>query len=123
MKRDMDLVRKILLEIEEKGNDPLDWFELELPGFTAEQVAYHVLILQEGGLIDAEDLSSMPKGFSIAPKRLTWKGHEFLDAARSDTIWNKVKAQVKDKAGSVSFDVLKVLLKKAAVAVLGQAFD
>ena len=42
--------------------------------------------------------------------RLTWEGHDFLAAARNDTIWKKTWASVKDKGVDVSFGLLKELL-------------
>jgi hypothetical protein len=42
--------------------------------------------------------------------RLTWEGHEFLDAARDDTRWKRAWTIVREKAGSVTVDVLKQVL-------------
>jgi hypothetical protein len=112
MKRDMDLIRKILFQVEEKGQ-PLGWVDLEIPGYAPEQIAQHVRLLEEAGLIEAQNLSTMD-GFDYRPKRLTWAGHEFLDAARNDTVWNRTKEMVKDKGGSIPFEVLKGLLVKVA---------
>lgn len=41
--------------------------------------------------------------------KLTWEGHEFLDAAREDTRWNKAK-EVAAKTGSLTFSMLKEVL-------------
>ena len=38
---------------------------------------------------------------------LTWKGHEFVDAARNETRWKKAMGIVRDKGGSITLDVLK----------------
>ena len=44
-------------------------------------------------------------------------GHEFLDTYRQDASWNKTKALVIEKTGSLSFEALKmagaVLMKSA----------
>ncbi len=48
------------------------------------------MLLHEAGLIDAEKLTSAD-GVCGKPKRLTYNGHEFLDAARSDAVWRKAK--------------------------------
>jgi hypothetical protein len=37
-------------------------------------------------------------------------GHDFADAARSDTTWYKAAAIVKDKGNGVTLDVMKQLL-------------
>ncbi len=117
MKRDMDLARRILLEVE-KVPDPMRPIDLAIEGYESVDVSYHVQLLHEAGLLVATDFTSN-SGYKWSPRRLTWAGHEFLDAARDDTLWNKVKAQVKDKLASVSFDMLKALLVKAAADYLG----
>ena len=54
MKRDMDLVRAILLEVE-KHSDGFAPCELEIDGYTPEQIAYHAYIMGEAGLVHAID--------------------------------------------------------------------
>jgi len=87
MQRDMDLIRKIMLAVEEAAST-LGTIEVKIDGYTDQQVAYHVALLREAGLLHAVDLSSK-SGLDFRPTRLTWAGHEFLDAARNDTIWRK----------------------------------
>ena len=41
---------------------------------------------------------------------LTNEGYNFLDAAKNDTLWNKVKAEIAEKGLSVSLDLLRKLL-------------
>ena len=115
MKRDMDLVRLILLEIEKSSEDPRSEIRLQIPNYTFEQVSYHVMILNDAGLIEADDLSTMASDSVWFPKRLTWSGHEFLDAARNDSIWNKAK----EKASSMNFELLKELLLSITRQQLG----
>jgi hypothetical protein len=115
MKRDIDLVRKILFQVDEKGQ-PRGWVDLEIPGYAPEQIAHHIWLLQDGGLIEAQDLSHLG-ALDYRPKKLTWAGHEFLDAARNDTVWNRTKEMVKEKGGSIPFEVLKGLLLKVAASL------
>lgn len=113
MKRDLDLIRKILFQVEEKGQ-PRGWVDLQIPGYTAEQIAHHVWLLQDAGLIEAQDLSNFEAALDYRPEKLTWAGHEFLDAARNDHVWSKTKEVIKEKGGSIPFEVLKGLLLKIA---------
>lgn len=119
MKRDMDLVRKILLAMEEHehGFAPR---QIDIEGYSGEQIAYHAYLMDEAGLIKAANTthmgSSSPEGM---PGEMTWEGHEFLDAARSDTIWNKAKQKIKETGGSVTISTLTALLKKLAADALG----
>ncbi len=49
---------------------------------------------------------------------LTWEGHEFSEAARDDTRWNKAMTVVKEQGGSITLGVLKQLL----VSLMRNAF-
>ena len=119
MKRDMDLVRKILLEVEGVSFEG-GWIDLQIEGYSENEVSYHVLLLAEAGLIEAIDLSTNTS-FAWAPKRLTWNGHEFIEASRDENRWEKAKTIMKEKAGGFVYDVLKTLLIQLMTkAVLGQ---
>ena len=114
MKRDMDLARKIMLELEESpdaiGRTPL---RLDLEGHTKEEIGYHVMLLQEAGLLEAmSQHHSGPDGFNWFPKRLTWDGHEFLDASREEGRWEKAKKVVKERTGGLAYGMLRMLLQE-----------
>ena len=108
MKRDMDLIRAILLNVEQQG-PPEGWCDVQLPGHSEEEISYHVMLLRDAGLVEAVKLSTQD-GVCWRPKRLTYEGHEFLDAARNDTFWNKGKATAIEKTGSLSMEALKIAL-------------
>lgn len=118
MKRDMDLIRAILMAIEEMPTPRPRQTDFKLDGYDPEIVSYHVFLLNDAGLIQASDVSHN-LAFAWAPKRLTWAGHEFLDAARNDNIWAAAK-KVCGGAGSLSFDVLKGILVKLGTAAAQQ---
>jgi hypothetical protein len=119
MKRDFDLVRKILLAVEKEtgSGDDRRWLELELPGYTAKQVNYHVMLLKEAQFIRARSFRLLDET-TWRPVRLTWRGHEFLDNARNVKVWNQVMADVRKKGGSVSWSVLRKLLAAEARAAI-----
>ncbi|MCE9546107.1 MAG: DUF2513 domain-containing protein [Planctomycetia bacterium] len=121
MKRDMELVRKILFAMEEhpEGFAPS---KFDLPDFTQEQIGYHAYLMNEAGLIEAADVTCMGSTSPEAiPTKLTWEGHEFIDAARSDTIWNSAMSQIKAIGGGVTIAMLTALLKKLMAEKLGLA--
>jgi hypothetical protein len=119
MKRDMDLIRQILLRIEEKPYD-MGFFDVEVEGHTESDISYHVMLLAQAGYIQAQNLST-GGGPSWKPISLTWQGHEFLEAAKNTNIWNKAKSLLKDKTGGVVFEILKQLLIEMAKAQVGLA--
>ena len=107
----MDLIRKILLKIEQHETDnPIQNIEIE--GYSRDIIAYHVYLLKEAELIDAVISSGMgsTKVTNYAIINLTWKGHEFLDASRDETIWAKAKMKIKSMGGNVPFEVITPLL-------------
>jgi len=108
MKRDMDLARQILLELEKQTYD-MGWVDINIPRYSPEVISYHVMLLDEAGLIEAQDLSDF-NSFIYKPKRLTWHGHEFLEASRDESRWKKAKTIMAEKAGGLSFEVVKQLL-------------
>ena len=112
MKRDMDLVRSILLAIEASEDDPRGWVELaSLEDRSDTEVSYHVKLMDQAGLIEADDLSTRGEdGFQWQAKGLTWDGHEFLDAARNNSLWERAKRQTLEKTGGLSLELLKTTL-------------
>jgi len=118
MKRDMDLARQILINIELCDDDPNGWIEVNIPDRTKLEISYHIMILAEAGLIEAEDLCSFGD-FDYRAKRLTWDGHEFLDAARSDSLWERAKRETLKQTGGLAFDILKAALSRAAMQAIG----
>ncbi|HTT46912.1 MAG TPA: DUF2513 domain-containing protein, partial [Pseudolabrys sp.] len=79
--------------------------KIAVEGYNEEAIAYHLSLLQERGLIEVPDGQPM---IGIVFTRLTWEGHDFLDAVRDPEIWQKTK-QGADAIGSFSFDLVKQL--------------
>jgi len=116
MKRDMDLVRKLLLYLEDTVDyKPLRSSDIAIGGYSDAQIGYHLRILADGGLIDVIDTNSMgSKTFGCFVKDITWKGHEFLDAVRDDGVWSHTMEKLKP-LGSASLEVVK----SVAIAYIG----
>nr|WP_291585825.1 DUF2513 domain-containing protein [Comamonas sp. UBA7528] len=108
MKRDMDLIRRIALEVESQdvGEDLSG-----IDGVEEEVFALHVMWMKEAGLVDAVIQEYMGGETLALVRRLTWDGCEFADAIRSDTLWKKAKDNVMKPSMSFTFDVLKDWLK------------
>lgn len=112
MKRDMDLIREILLEIE-KEPFGLGHTKIKLPDYDKATIYGHIRILAQAGLIDAEDHHTIDTARWYA-KHLTWEGHEFLEASRDESQWKRAIAVIKEKGGALTFDMLKTLLHQLA---------
>lgn len=109
MKRDMDLVRKILLAVEEEKDDLEGITDFAIEDYSSAQISHHVVIMEQAGLIEAHIAPTMD-GVMYIVRRLTWEGHEFLDAARNESFWNQAKEKVVETTGGLGFEALKAFL-------------
>jgi len=100
MNRNMELIRSLLLEIE-KQPDRHTWFSLGLEGSTREEIDHHLLLLQDAGFIHLTRKTSSGEE-TVFSGRLTWQGHEFLEAIRPDERWERLKAAMSDAGGFVT---------------------
>jgi len=110
MKRNMDLIREILLALEVHPESNAYILNLSFPGHSEDEISYHCRLLFDAGMIDGECIpaSGAPDKWMI--RDLTWAGHEFLEASRDDNRWNKAKKIISEKTGSFSFEILKSIL-------------
>lgn len=109
MERDMELVRKILFEIESKYISTA-LMNLKIEGYDMETVAYHCNIMYEAGLISSYKGYYSGDGLhAFSAGHLTWEGHDFIDKIRSDTIWNKVKSTIKKKKLPMILETIKAI--------------
>jgi Hypothetical protein (DUF2513) len=117
MKLNLDLVRAILLRIEEAPPNQ-DVGSLHLEGYDEDEVLAHIDLLAEQDLINANIVqagSGDKRIYAAYVKNLTWEGHQFLDNARNEEVWNRTKKIVKERGGSASFEIFKSLLTQVAM--------
>ncbi|WP_405103037.1 DUF2513 domain-containing protein [Oceanobacillus sp. FSL H7-0719] len=118
MKRDMELVREILLSIEESDNRK----ELDIPKeWDREVVAYHLKILDQANFVENKTKWAGDNVFWLYAS-LTWDGHEFLDSIKNDNVWHKTKEGIKTKGfelGTVPLEVVKEFAKLQLKTVFG----
>ena len=105
MKRDMELIRKILITIEEfdktQGEIPL-----KFDGYSDEQVSYHVKILHDHGLINAID-DTTDDGMCWMATGLTWAGHDYIEAIKDDKRWQKIKEWIRNSGKVLTLETIK----------------
>ena len=77
---------------------------------------YHAWLLVNAGLAVGKELPGAPTKAHL--DALTWEGHEFLNAARSDSNWNKATEMVTKEAGGLPFGVLKAVLTQLIVSAI-----
>lgn len=109
MKRDMNVIRSIAFAVE--ALPPGKELE-ELSGVDAQTFGAHVKWMIDAGLVDGgvtQYIGERPPEATV--RRLTWNGCDFLDAARSDTLWKRAQESVIGPTMSWTFDILKEWLK------------
>lgn len=110
MKRDTDLIRMILAATEEAPGQIKAPFEFT--DFDSDTISYHIQLLREADLLIATcRIYDSGRIEALRINRLTWAGHEFMDAARNEKVWRRAKQIGKDKGVSMPFDLLKDLLQ------------
>jgi len=104
MPRDMNLIRWLLLELEGAEN-------VNLESYSKEQIEYHRHLLIEAGLASGVEVIGAGMKYPEAIlELLTWEGHDFLDAARNESVWKKAMGKLSSSGGAFTFDIVKALL-------------
>ncbi len=114
MKRNLDLLRKILLHLEndvEYGNSVNSGkLYQHFTEYKESEFLYQILLLNDAGLITAIDQSGNDyKLFYI--KEITSKGQDFIDSFREQDIWNQTKEKAK-KIRSFTLDIFMEIGKE-----------
>lgn len=111
MKRDFDLIRRILLDIEKlpAGNRRDD---IEYPGEYEKNIVYeHVKYLIDEAYLNGKVIQSFSGIDATSILGLTGKGHDFIELAKDESVWNKVRENFIKSGVSPSLDSVFELLK------------
>lgn len=116
MKRDMDLIRRLLIEIETLPPGTL--YETDASSIAADrpQLEEHLALLAQAGFLN--EFSRELSGNALC-SGLSWQGHDFLSVARSDAVWRRAKKKLLTAGVGVSVTLLKDLLVTEARRQLG----
>ena len=118
MKRDLDLVRQILLQIEELPAGPPAQYrmsEIDDPVLLA-----HFELVLASGLVNGKiSRSQSVRGDVISISGLTWEGHEWIEMMRSASVWNETKSQLRDSGGALVYELTKAVATRILRARLG----
>lgn len=119
MKRNWDTIREILTKVE-ACTLPTEMVRLsDFPKERAAETSYHMQLLIEAGLVQGQIVGTIgPEIKDFFGQRLTWEGHEFLDAIRSDTVWQKTKKIFTEQGVAMTFELVKTVAKDAAAALM-----
>jgi hypothetical protein len=119
MKRDMELVRNLMLTLEARDDKP-SWKDL-IPEDSSEsesqRILEHLKFIEEAGLIKSIVIHQMmyrlPQDIDV-----TWNGHEFLADTRDPDVWQKASSKAK-KVVDISIAFMWELAKAEIRTKLG----
>jgi hypothetical protein len=113
MKRDVDLARQLLLDIEGRGADCSVGVLRTGPNHEAEErVGYHLRLLIDAGLL--KELDRAANGVPCV--RLTDAGHELIELTRSERRWQEAKWTCREHTGGESLIVIRNILVRWALS-------
>jgi hypothetical protein len=122
MKRNMDLIRDILVLISEDPKyDGTKEFYFETPeefgihDHSVEEVAYHLALLIDSGYVDGAVTAAAPMQVI---RTLTMRGHDFLGSVSDPSVWEKTKQRLKGLYG-VALPIVEELAKSEMKKHLG----
>ena len=119
MKRDMDLVRRILKETSE-SSESLDAQVFINDECDLQTICYHMDIMSQYGLIEASTHKAFGGKYIFGQvDQLTWAGNDFLASVTSDMVWSQVKLDIAKKAADAPFSVIAALATKICASQLG----
>lgn len=110
MRRNDDLIRSLMLHLEQASSYVNDGLELE--GHTRDEVAYHLALIVKAGLAEGPEPKYSSTGSdptiptAVVVMRLSPDGHDFIAALRDDTVWAKVKERLAKAGGSASLEII-----------------
>ena len=113
MKRDLDLARQLLLDIEDRGADcSLSVLRSGPDHNLQEKIRYHLRLLIDANLLQEVDRTSS----GVPCVRLTHDGHELLELSRSESRWAEAKAICRDRIGGLSLTLIRKVLLQYSIA-------
>lgn len=121
MKRDLDLIREIMLTLEEQmdygqnmSSEKL--FELmKNDALSIKKLTYHIGLLVEANYINAKELKTYSDGSMFIMNTITFDGQDFIDTIRQKKTWDVVKTKAIEIGGfslSLLVEIGKDHLKK-----------
>lgn len=119
MKRDLDLIKKLLEYIEENYNADYGILDsISIPGYSKGEVVEHCKLLYDFGYIQFFQDRSIDLGPQCAVGNLTNDGYVALAAFRDDTIFKRIKKFITEKGGLIT----RKIIDAAIAAVMGKLF-
>lgn len=119
MKRNLELIRFLLIKLEECNHYNIRLSELiKNSPYTLEEADYNVRLLSEANYVKVFGFAPAKNAKDWLLIRLTFIGHEYLDAIRDDTVWRKTRDKLLTVGGTASLEMVKVVAYAIAKTIL-----
>ncbi|MBL3528810.1 MAG: DUF2513 domain-containing protein [gamma proteobacterium endosymbiont of Lamellibrachia anaximandri] len=109
MTRDWEIIRAILIRLEESNTPNTVVNMKDFDGIKEQNVAYNMRFLHDADCIKANIIETSTGdnliGAAIA-RRLTPKGHDLLDTIRNESVWGKIKDKFQSKGLDMTIDMV-----------------
>lgn len=131
MKLNTDCIRDTLLYLEESleidnrnfTSITLTTLQEKLSKYSAEDVFYTIYNLSEARFVDCKWGVITSENFRHCDiSNITYRGHQFLESVRPETIWQKTKT-VASKVGVHTLEFIESVAREVAVELAKQAFS
>ena len=123
MKRDIDVIKYVLEEIEKlQGSNPIQLQFDESDSYSIDKLNYHIRILTDAGFVEGEIKGVMGGGQINLIRSITWQGHDMLDALRNDKAVEMAEREAEKQGSKLSdlpIDVAKALVIASAKQLFG----
>jgi hypothetical protein len=111
MKRDLELIRKILLAVED-DREPLSILDED-----QSMICYQVSLLIDCRFVEGKVAWGPGVGGRIAPMtcfitRMTMAGHDYLDSVRDPKVWERTKGKLEKVGGGGPLELVKDIAAK-----------
>lgn len=109
MTRDWEIIRAILIRLEE-SNTPNSVVNMkDFDSIEEQAVAYNMRLLRDAGCIEANILDTSTGdnliGAALA-RKLTSKGHDLLDTIRNESVWAQIKHKFQSRGLDMTIDMV-----------------
>ena len=122
MKRDIDLLRLVLLQVEAVGDpdEPLI-HSLGVQGMDQAIVNEHVKLLIESGYLEGEiKYSTNNRILLTAIRGLTPKAYDLLDNIRNNELWQRIRERIATTTGTASLPIIEHFAHQVVSAALAR---
>lgn len=120
MKRDLDLIRHILVTIESSDSNKITIEDFVTTEYSPELISNHIRLLLDVDYIEARDVSTLGSTYrQFLIRRITMQGYEYLDSIRDPKVWSETKLKLSQATSSISLEVVKTIASKVILGMLG----